>query len=268
VKTIALLAVAGLTSTAAFAGPEKIKFPSDYLKGVLYQTLDRPDNKQYRELYAPAAAVEAVRKGQPIPHGAVLTLVQWSVHQDEKGEPIKDANGRFIKKDILAHTVMEKQKGFGADYPADWPRNGEWEYAVFTADGQPNAKANANNKACFTCHLPHAKQDFVISLAKLDGSFPKEGQTMAKASAKGAPAKGDVNIASFAFLPAKISAAAGKALTFFNSDDTPHQITVAGGPRTEVFLRGQKASLTIDKAGEYNYICGLHPSMKGVIEVK
>jgi len=39
-------------------------------------------------------------------------------------------------------------------------------------------------------------------------------------------------------------------------------------PATEVFLRGQKASLTIDKAGEYNYICGLHPSMKGVIEVK
>ena len=71
-----------LAATAAVAGPEKIKFPSDYLKGVLYQTLDRPDAKQYRELYAPAAAVEAVRKGQPIPHGTVLTLVQWSVEQD------------------------------------------------------------------------------------------------------------------------------------------------------------------------------------------
>jgi len=43
---------------------------------------------------------------------------------------------------------------------------------------------------------------------------------------------------------------------------------VSGGPRTPVFLRRQKASLTIDKAGEYNYICGLHPSMKGVIQVK
>ena len=262
-----LIALASaLASGAAFAGPEKIKFPSDYLKGVLYQTLDRPDNKQYRELYAPAAAVEAVRKGQPIPYGTVLTLVQWSVEQDAQGTPIKDANGRFIKKEILAHTVMEKQKDWGADYPSDWPRNGEWEYAVFTADGRPNPKANANNKSCFTCHLPHAKQDFVISLAKLNGSFPKEGQTLVKS--KSPKAGGDVNIASFAFLPAKISAMAGKALTFFNSDDTPHQISVANGPRTEVFLRGQKASLTIDKPGEYNYICGLHPSMKGVIEVK
>ena len=146
---------------------------------MLYQTLDRPDAKQYRELYAPAEAVEAVRKGKPIPHGTVLTLVQWSVQQDANGNPIKDSNGRFIKKDIIGHTVMEKQKGWGADYPADWPRNGEWEYAVFTADGQPNPKGNANNKACFTCHLPHAQQDFVISLAKLNNTFPGS-QTLAK----------------------------------------------------------------------------------------
>jgi plastocyanin len=156
---------------------------------------------------------------------------------------------------------MEKQKGWGADYPSDWPRNGEWEYAVFTADGRPNEKANANNKACFTCHLPHAKQDFVISLAKLNNTFPKAGHT-----AKGV--KSDVNIASFAFMPAKVGATAGKPLTFINTDDTPHQISVANGPRTAVFLRGQSASLTLDKAGEYNYICGLHPSMKGTIEVK
>ena len=109
-KTVAFLLLAFL-STGAVAGPEKIKFPSDYLKGVLYQTLDRPDSKQYRELYAPAAAVEAVRKGQPIPHGTVLTLVQWNVEQDANGNPIKDANGRFIKKDIIAHTVMQKENG-------------------------------------------------------------------------------------------------------------------------------------------------------------
>jgi plastocyanin len=132
---------------------------------------------------------------------------------------------------------------------------------LFTPEGRPNAKANANNKTCFTCHLPHAKQDFVISLAKLSNTFPG-AQTLVKAP------KGDVNIASFAFMPAKITAAVGKALTFLNSDDTPHQISVANGPRTAVFLRGQRASVTFDKPGEYNYICGLHPNMKGVIEVK
>jgi len=258
-KYLLLSAVA--VATGAVAGPDKITFPNNYLKGVLYQTVDRADIKQYRELYTQAEVVDAVRKGKPIPDGAVITLVQWSVEQDANGVPLKGADGRFIKKDVVGHTVMEKRAGWGADYAADWPRNGEWEYAAFTADAKPNEKANANNKACFTCHLPHAKQDYVISLAKLSNTFPGP-----QALAKGL--KGDVNIASFAFLPAKVSASVGKALTFLNSDDTPHQITVANGPKTDVFLRGQRASLKFDQPGEYNYICGLHPSMKGVIEVK
>ena len=253
-----LLVAAMFVATAAVAGPEKIKFPSDYLKGELYQTLDRPDSKQYRELYTQAAVVEAVRKGKPIPSGAVITLVQWSVQQDEKGVPVKGPDGRFIKKDILAHTVMEKRTGWGAEYP-DTKRNGEWEYQAFNAQGLPNPKANID--ACFQCHLPHAKQDFVISLAKLDNTFPG-AQAVAKAP------KGDVRAVGFQFMPAKITATAGKALTFVNVDDSPHQVSVANGPRSAVFLRGQRTSITIDKAGEYNYICGLHPSMKGVIEVK
>ncbi len=247
-----------LAPAAAFSGPDNVKYPSDYLRGDLYATLDRAGTKQYRELYASPGVLDAVRKGKPIPSGAVLTLVQWSVEQDEKGVPKKDANGRFLKKDILAHTVMEKRAGWGADYPAT-KRNGEWEYQVFNATGVPNPKANIDG--CFQCHLPHAKQDYVISLARLNGSFP-DAKVLAKSG------KGDVNISAFSFLPTKFSAAVGKALTFINSDESPHQITVANGPKTGVLLRGQKASMTFDKAGEYAYICGLHPTMKGVIEVK
>lgn len=255
VAAVAGIAAAGFASAQA---PEKIKYPADYLKGTLYATVDRPDSKQYRELYASPGVVEAVRAGKPIPSGAVLTLVQWSVHQDDKGVPLKDSNGRFIKKDIIAHTVMEKRTGWGAGYP-DTLRNGEWEYAAFSPVGVLNQKANY--KACFECHLPHAKMDFVTSLAKLSGKFP-DASVVAKAP------KSDVRIVGFQFTPAKITATAGKPLKFVNVDDSPHFIVVTGGPKTDVLLRGQSASLTFDKAGGYNYICGLHPSMKGTIEVK
>jgi len=67
--------------TGSIAGPEKVKFPADYLKGTLYATVDRPDTKQYRELYASPGVVEAVRAGKPVPSGAVLTLVQCVSHQ-------------------------------------------------------------------------------------------------------------------------------------------------------------------------------------------
>jgi plastocyanin len=246
------------TAGMSSAGPEKIKFPADYLKGTLYATVDRPDTKQYRELYASPGVVESVRAGKGVPHGAVLTLVQWSVHQDEKGEPLKDSNGRFMKKDILAHTVMEKGKGWGTEYPAEL-RNGEWEYSVFNPTGQFNPKANF--KACFECHKPHEKMDYVTSLAKLAGKFPDAS------AVKKAP-KGDVQIIGFKFSPATLTATAGKPIRILNTDDSPHFIVVAGGPKSDVVLRGQSTTMTLDKAGSYGYICGLHPSMKGTIEVK
>ena len=233
--------------------------PDDYLKGTLYQTLDRHDIKQYRELYASPAAIEAVKAGKPVPSGTVLTLVQWSVEQDEKGKPRKGPDGRFIKKDILAHAVMEKRAGWGKEYP-DSLRNGEWEYQAFNAKGDVNPKANL--KACFECHKPHDKQDFVISLAKLSGSFPT-GKAMAKAGPS------SISIAEFLFGPETLSVKAGGTATWTNVDDSPHWISVKStGQATPVMVRGQSASLKFDKAGAYDYICGLHPSMKGKIEVK
>jgi plastocyanin len=263
-KNIALSAacVAGgaLLAATGMAGPDKISFPDGYEKGVLYAVVDRHDTKQYRELYSTPEAVKAVREGKPIPHGTVLTLVQYGAKTDDKGVPVRDAKGRFVKGDLIAYTVMEKRKGWGAEYPAEW-RNGEWEYAAFTKDKQPNAKANANTKACFDCHKPHEKQDFVMSLASLSGT--------ALGAAKKPSGPGTVAIAEFLFGPEKIIVKRGQTITWTNVDDSPHQVTVQGETtlRTPVVLKGQSTALKFDHVGSYGYICGLHPGMKGAIEV-
>ena len=72
-------------------------FPEGFDKGVLYTTVDRADNKQYRELYTSQAAVDAAKKGEPMPDGTVITLVQYKAKLGADGNPEKDANGRFIK---------------------------------------------------------------------------------------------------------------------------------------------------------------------------
>ena len=61
-----------LIGYSALAGGDKVAFPEGFEKGTLYATVDRYDNKQYRELYATTPAVDAARKGQPIPSGTVL----------------------------------------------------------------------------------------------------------------------------------------------------------------------------------------------------
>ena len=149
------------------AGGDKIVFPDGFDKGVLYTTVDRADNKQYRELYTSQAAVDAAKKGEPMPDGTVVTLIQYRAKLGADGNPEKDANGRFIKTDIIGYTVMEKRKGWGAEYP-DNIRNGEWEYQAFTPAKQPNP--NAKLTACFECHKPlTSAKDFLFSYDRMAG---------------------------------------------------------------------------------------------------
>jgi len=79
-----------------------------------------------------------------------------------------------------------------------------------------------------------------------------------------------VAIADFLFGPEKAEAKAGQPVTWANTDDSPHQVTLTGpnGRRSGVILKGQTESLTFNEPGSYAYICGLHPNMKGTIEVK
>lgn len=259
--------LAGGAAALAFAqapalvppGPNKLKFPEGWDKGVMYATVDRPDTKQYREFYTSAEAVKAAREGKPIPQGTVITLAAYAARLDAEGKPVKDANGRFVKDKLVAVNSMQKGPGLGDDIPAA-VRNGDWIYQSFTPDGQVNEKANLT--ACYQCHLPFAKDDYLTNLAKLAGTFPSQAKAMAMGGVN------DVAVSGFAFGPGTLKVAAGQKVTWTNGDDTPHQISIVGsGQRSELMLKGQSASLQFDAAGNIAYICGLHPTMKGSIEV-
>ena len=155
---------AAVLAASVAAGPENIRFPEDFDKGVMYATVDRYDIKQYRELWSTPAGVKAVREGKPITSGTVLTVVQYAAKQDDKGNLVKDANGRFVKGDLVGFGVMEKRTGWGADYAAE-VRNGEWEYQVFGADGKTNDKVKL--ATCFQCHKPRAANDFLFTWDRL-----------------------------------------------------------------------------------------------------
>jgi plastocyanin len=264
---------AGLAGTAALGaawvamgqqalvppGPSKVVFPENWSKGVMYATVDRPDTKQYREFYTTPDVLAAVKAGQPIPDGAVIVLAAYMAQVDAAGVPVKDAKGRFMKGNLAAVNVQQKKKGFADEIPASI-RNGDWVYQSFTPDGKVNDKANLT--ACYQCHLPFAKDEFLTNFAKLKGTFPSAAQVALKSGAA------DVSITGFSFGPNTLKVTAGQSVTWTNADDTPHQISLVGGDaRSEVMLKGQSAAMQFDAAGNIAYICGLHPTMKGTIEV-
>jgi hypothetical protein len=161
--TLAIVMLAAVAPTGA--GGDKIAFPDGYASGVMYMTFDQAANKTFRELYTSAAAVDAAKKGEPLPSGTVITMVQYAAKLDAQGNPEKDASGRYIKTDtIVGYGVMEKRAGWGTEYP-DNVRNGDWEYQVFKADKTPNTGAKL--AACFECHKPQDKQDYVFSYDKM-----------------------------------------------------------------------------------------------------
>jgi hypothetical protein len=64
------------------AGGDKVAFPENHEAGVLFTTVDRADNKQFCEFYTSAAALEAAKKGAPLPSGTVITMRQYAAKLD------------------------------------------------------------------------------------------------------------------------------------------------------------------------------------------
>ncbi len=77
-----------------------------------------------------------------------------------------------------------------------------------------------------------------------------------------------LTIDNFTFKPDVITVPAGTKIVWENDDDIPHSIVETTGKfRSPAFDTEDKFSFTFDKAGSYEYFCGLHPHMKGKVVV-
>ena len=87
-------------------------------------------------------------------------------------------------------------------------------------------------------------------------------------AALAAPGELDLTIDNFTFKPDTISVPTGTKIVWQNNDDIPHSIVETTGKFHSPALDTEdKFSFTFDKAGSYEYFCGLHPHMKGKVVV-
>ena len=77
-----------------------------------------------------------------------------------------------------------------------------------------------------------------------------------------------VIIDNFTFSPTPLTVKAGTTVTWVNHDDIPHSIVC---PTLNVHSHPMDTDETFackfDKAGTYDYLCGLHPHMHGQVVV-
>ncbi len=143
----------------------RVGFPQDYRDSFTwYLTIDFPARKQVRKYFANELALEAARAGQPMPNGAVFFVEAHTAKLDAGGEPVVGPDGHFKSDGLAFYTAMEMQPGWGEAIPELY-RNGDWNYAVFTTDGQ--VKPGVNQAKCFACHKPLAEDSYVFTLDAL-----------------------------------------------------------------------------------------------------
>lgn len=171
---IANVAAYFASQTAAAAGAKSemlptlvktgVKFPEGYqTRFTKYHTIDFPATRQVRHYYANDVALKAAREGRNLPNGTELFVEVYSAKLDDRKEPAKGSDGRFVTDQLLFFTAMARDAGWGNDIP-EMLRNEDWNYAVFST-----AKAHrAQNQAeCLACHKPLDKVSYTFTLEQL-----------------------------------------------------------------------------------------------------
>ena len=78
-----------------------------------------------------------------------------------------------------------------------------------------------------------------------------------------------INIENMLFDPAEVTVAPGTTVTWLNKDVMPHTAVDANKSfRSKILAKGDKFSFTFTTPGDYNYLCSVHPNMKGRVIVK
>jgi plastocyanin len=78
-----------------------------------------------------------------------------------------------------------------------------------------------------------------------------------------------VNIENFAFNPSELVVNAGTKVKWVQNDSVPHRVVSSDNIfESGNLAKGESFIFEFNSPGEYDYFCGIHPSMKGKIIVK
>jgi cytochrome c553 len=142
-----------------------VTFPEGYQSSyVKYHTINFPEAKIVRYYYANPAAARAAKDGKALPDGSVLFVEVYTAKAGADGKPETGADGFFVPDKLVAYTAMARNAGWGKDIP-EMLRNGDWNYAVFTAAKQP--RPGINQAECLACHKPLDKDNYAFTMKEL-----------------------------------------------------------------------------------------------------
>jgi plastocyanin len=76
-----------------------------------------------------------------------------------------------------------------------------------------------------------------------------------------------VTIGQMRYAPMPANLHVGDKITFVNKDTLPHTVTARDNSFNLRLPPGKSATLTLGKAGAFNFYCIYHPTMRGILRV-
>lgn len=163
----ALLALYGAAAAPRAEAPRTAEFrivlPPDWeTRFIRYATVDDPDRRVVRHIHIDPDAHARLRPGMPAPDGTLLIMADARARLDTRGQPLKDASGRFVPEPGWIAIFAQHKDARRAGAPDDALRNGDWGYAVFDGAGR---RRDVSLTPCFACHQQaRAAQDYTFTL--------------------------------------------------------------------------------------------------------
>ena len=78
-----------------------------------------------------------------------------------------------------------------------------------------------------------------------------------------------VSIQGMRYVPERLEVAPGDTVRWINKDIVPHTVTAKNaGIESGELAQGKAWKLVVRKKGEVDYVCRLHPGMRGVLMVR
>ncbi|MDQ8043755.1 MAG: cupredoxin family copper-binding protein [Solirubrobacteraceae bacterium] len=128
--------------------------------------------------------------------------------------------------------------------------------------------------------MPHAARSRLTTIALLVLALALAGVMVAALSpgGTGQPATASaastikVDIKDFKYSKTPLTVKVGQKVTWTNRDSMEHDVdptkSAKGAPHSKLLKKGQSYTWTATKKGTFNYICSVHPYMKGKVIVK
>lgn len=162
----ALFALAGAFlaagALAADNAPQPVNPVGHWSEYEMLLQSDQPLRGTLRQVYVDRVSWQTARRTKQLPYGTKIIARDFEAVPDNKGG-WELVNDHLVPGKPTTVLIQQKERGWGTAHPEN-VRTGEWEFAIFTAAGEPIAVNS--EKDCMPCHREVAATDYNFQVSR------------------------------------------------------------------------------------------------------